>query len=87
MPWWGGEFEPEESLQWNLHILSFNMEVFKVKKFTAYGSEREVHKKVTGPNSRKRKIKSTLVSGIGTQFWPRRGGRNLNEPVLKNLSG
>lgn len=89
MPRWDGEFEPEESLQWNLHILSFNMEIFKVKKFTAYGLEREVHKKVTGPNSRKRKIKSTLVSGIGTQFWPRRGGggRNLNEPVLKNLSG
>lgn len=53
------------------------MEVFKVKKLTAYGSEREVHKKVTGPNSRKRKIKSTLVSGIGTQFWPRRGGQEF----------
>ena len=54
-----GEFEPEMSLQQNPHILSFNMEVFRGKKLTAYGLE-EVNKKVTGPNSGKRKIKSTL---------------------------
>ena len=57
---WGGEFEPELSFEQNLHVLSFNMEMFKGKKFTAHSSEEEVHKKVTGPNSAQRKIKSTL---------------------------
>ena len=64
MPGWGGKFEPELSFERNLHVLSFNMEIFKGKKFTAYSSVEEVHKKVTGPSSGRRKIKSTLGRGI-----------------------
>ena len=71
---WGGEFEPELSFEQNLHVLSFNMEIFKGKKFTAHSSEEEVHKKVTGPNSAQRKIKSTLGEIFEHKFSSEGGG-------------
>lgn len=69
MPRWGGEFELELSLQQNLHVLSFIMEVFKGKKFTAYGSEKEVHKRGTGPNSENQHLGEVFVYKFGPGGW------------------